>query len=386
MLALILSHRHLDAIRASDGSGNLATDLAKKGLANSPKKTIKVADDDPDGAVFVDEVEDLLQKRKKDVFASNTKTTLIVAPLAVVEQWQREASEKTGHKLQVHVHHGASRAKTPEVLAAADVVITTYATAANEHAQYLSELPGAQEQPISLDSDTSPSDAASSDSDVPIARQSSKKIPKQPSRAPLFRIKWVRVVLGTSFAHTDEAQNIKNYRAKSSQACYELSLNAAARWCLTGTPLQNNVLELFSLIHFLRAAPFDDLSHFQEKIEAPIRSGYVPCSSSIRTRAEWGMKRLCAVLQTIMLRRTKDAEYNGQRLLQLPNRTVEVITIDFQTEDERDFYREIEKRMNAHLDTHTESGKLDMMGMLVMLLRLRQGTYSGLTKHAIIPP
>lgn len=73
-------------------------------------------------------------------------------------------------------------------------------------------------------------------------------------------------------AHTDEAQNIKNYRAKSSQACYELSLNAAARWCLTGTPLQNNVLELFILIHFLRAAPFDDLSHFREKVDEPLKS------------------------------------------------------------------------------------------------------------------
>lgn len=86
-------------------------------------------------------------------------------------------------------------------------------------------------------------------------------------------------------ADTDEAHNIKNYRAKSSQACYELSLNAASRWCLTGTPLQNNVLELFSLMHFLRAAPFDDLSHFREKIDDPLKSKYVGVPHAVSARA-----------------------------------------------------------------------------------------------------
>ena len=197
-----MSHRNLDKIKGGDGSGDLASSLAKEGLARTPKKkqpTASVADD-PDGAVFVDEVEDFLEQRRRAVFSSRTKTTLIVAPLAVVEQWQREATEKTGHALHVYVHHGPGRAKTVDVLRKADVVITTYATAANEHAQYLSETGdgGSKENPIVLDSSESSSDAESSDSDTPIAKRGlGGKAQKQTSRSPLFQMKWLRVVLGT---------------------------------------------------------------------------------------------------------------------------------------------------------------------------------------------
>lgn len=284
MLALILLHRTLESMQSSEPSDDLAANLAKEGLGK-PKAKAKApptsGQDDPDGAVFVDEVGDMLAQRRKAVYASGTKTTLIIAPLAVVEQWQREANEKTGHKLQVYVHHGPHRAKSADVLRRADVVITTYATASNEHAQYLADLDedapslGSKARPLTLDSDASSSASASSDSDTPLPRRTVRKPRAKVARAPLFQVKWLRVVLGRSLTDADEAHNIKNYRAKSSQACYELSLNAASRWCLTGTPLQNNVLELFSLMHFLRAAPFDDLSHFREKIDDPLKSTYV---------------------------------------------------------------------------------------------------------------
>ncbi|WFD42851.1 hypothetical protein MPSI1_001501 [Malassezia psittaci] len=72
-----------------------------------------------------------------------------------------------------------------------------------------------------------------------------------------------------------------------------------------------------------------------------------------------------------MLRRTKDAKYNGQPLLQLPERKVEVVALDFEDKSELEFYRSIESRMNSHLE-ESKTRKTDMMGMLVMLLRLRQ--------------
>ena len=86
------------------------------------------------------------------------------------------------------------------------------------------------------------------------------------------------------------------------------------------------------------------------------------------------MKRLCVVLRTIMLRRTKDAEYNGKKLLQLPKRNVDVVMLDFASEEERAFYRKIELRIKDSLSDEAD-GKHDMMGMLVMLLRLRQGRW-----------
>ncbi|WFC98763.1 hypothetical protein MYAM1_001495 [Malassezia yamatoensis] len=369
MLALILKNNSLTSIQGMNKADDLSARLAKEGLDSlqQRKPHKKAYADDTDGDVFVDEKDNFVSQRRRDVLHSGSKTTLIVAPLAVVEQWEREATEKTGRRLQVYVHHGPGRAKAADTLRSADLVITTFATAASEHTQYLAEtqhsgdekqIRGAYSRDI-----VDVSSESESESDTRMHR-SVKHVLKTSklSKAPLFQVKWLRVVL-------DEAQNIKNYRAKSTQACYELSLNAATRWCLTGTPLQNNVLELFSLIHFLRAAPFDDLSHFREKIDEPIKS-------HIQARAEIGLRRLCVILRTIMLRRTKDAKYNGQPLLQLPERKVEVIALEFEDNLELEFYRSIEARMNSHLED-SQTGKSDMMGMLVMLLRLRQGLITG---------
>ena len=52
----------------------------------------------------------------------------------------------------------------------------------------------------------------------------------------------------------DEAQSIKNKATKSAKAVYELQ--ALTRFAMSGTPMMNNVGELFSLIHFLRIKPY----------------------------------------------------------------------------------------------------------------------------------
>ncbi|WFD33024.1 ABC-type xenobiotic transporter [Malassezia sp. CBS 17886] len=315
MLALMVQHRTLADMGIGGGDG------ASGGAAG------------PDNAAA--EPEDAAARKQAQVAASGTRTTLIVAPLAVVEQWQRETEEKTGRRLRVYVHHGAARSKTPGALRAADVVVTTYATAANEFNAYTHARDARDAAWTSSDDDT-------------------------PRRAhPLFEVMWLRVVL-------DEAQNIKNHRAKSSQACFELSLHAASRWCLTGTPLQNNALEIFSLIHFLRVAPFDDLAHFREAIADPLRSA----SSAHTDRA---LQRLYVVLQAIMLRRKKNSEVRGQRILTLPARHVDIVACEFHSSDERDFYRELEARMQKHLyESEQGAGKISYMGVLLMLLRLRQ--------------
>jgi SNF2 family DNA or RNA helicase len=60
----------------------------------------------------------------------------------------------------------------------------------------------------------------------------------------------------------DEAQCIKNKSTMAAKAAYHLK--SSTRICLTGTPMMNNVGELFSLIHFLRIRPYNDYKKFQE--------------------------------------------------------------------------------------------------------------------------
>lgn len=71
------------------------------------------------------------------------------------------------------------------------------------------------------------------------------KIIKEAS--PLHQVHWNRVIL-------DEAHNIKERSTNTAKATFELK--ATSRWCLSGTPLQNRVGELYSLVRFLGGDPF----------------------------------------------------------------------------------------------------------------------------------
>ena len=62
-------------------------------------------------------------------------------------------------------------------------------------------------------------------------------------------MEWTRIVL-------DEAHQIRNHKSKTAQAV--CLLRGGRRWALTGTPVQNKEMDLFSLIKFLGCSPFDD--------------------------------------------------------------------------------------------------------------------------------
>ncbi|PWN33612.1 uncharacterized protein FA14DRAFT_161375 [Meira miltonrushii] len=307
---------------------------------------------------------------KEESVEIKSKQTLIIAPLAVIRQWEREIKEKTSPPLKVLVHHGATRTKTADAFKRYDVVITTYPTIASEWNNVAGvEKPkkkGQQKKnvvPDSSEEDESESDDQDSDDSFEVIDAKKKKAAKAPVKklppAPLFDHDWLRVVL-------DEAQNIKNHRTKASSACSALSKRALSKWCLSGTPIQNEALEMFSLIRFLGIPPFDEYGHFREKISDPLKS-------TNQNRVTWGMKRLCAVLTTIMLRRTKDTKHDGKPILNLPDRHVEVISTDFEDHKERDFYNDLENQVKRNLEEAEGAGtKVNHMVTLLMLLRLRQ--------------
>ena len=80
-------------------------------------------------------------------------------------------------------------------------------------------------------------------------RQQAKEVKRARGLAKslLHKLHWQRIVL-------DEAHAIKDRRSSTAQAAFALS--AAYRWCLSGTPLQNRVGELYSLVQFLQLDPY----------------------------------------------------------------------------------------------------------------------------------
>ncbi|EEQ88289.1 hypothetical protein RJZ56_000450 [Blastomyces dermatitidis] len=276
----------------------------------------------------VEAMEDKDKKQKK-IPAEVGKGTLVVAPLALIKQWESEIESKVtdSHRLRVCVYHGPQRTKHADSLSHFDVVITTYGTLSSEHA-------------------------------------SSEKKP-----TGCFANHWYRIIL-------DEAHTIKNRNAKATQAA--CALRSEYRWCLTGTPMQNNLDELQSLINFLRIKPYNDLAAWREQITKPLNNG----------RGGLAIRRLQVYLKAFMKRRTKDvlkldgglgqgsSDSKGENKesphgFRITNREVLKVEAEF-TPAERAFYKRLEQRTDKTLERMIGGDNINYASALVLLLRLRQ--------------
>ncbi|KAF2642832.1 hypothetical protein P280DRAFT_468143 [Massarina eburnea CBS 473.64] len=270
------------------------------------------------------------ENKKNKILPTVGKGTLVVAPLALIKQWEAEIKDKVAksHSLSVLVHHGPSRTKSIDKLKQYDVVITTYQVLASEHKT-------CGEGPDGL-------------------------------KKGCFGVHWYRVML-------DEAHTIKNRNAQMTKACYDLKSHY--RWCLTGTPMQNNLDELQSLIKFLRIKPYCDVPEWKVSITGPMKNG----------KGNLAMRRLQIFLKACMKRRTKDVlkkdgalNFGGKAKegekkagFQIVARNIENIIGEF-TAKERQFYERLSSRAETRLAEMMGDKKQDVIGALVLLLRLRQ--------------
>jgi superfamily II DNA or RNA helicase len=227
------------------------------------------------------------------------KPSLIVAPVSVIGNWRQEF-ERFAPGLRLVVWHGHKRTEQLRAIDCADVVITGYP---------LLQL----------------------DSDILLARE------------------FYLVIL-------DEAQTIKNPRAKVSQMAR--ALRAEYRLCLTGTPLENHLGELWSLYDFLQPGLLGDERYFQRHYRTPIER------NDDRKRAQ----ALSARLAPFLLRRTKDAVAR-----ELPPKTEILESIVFE-DQQRDYYDAIRLAMHQRIREVIQQQGLarSQITILDALLKLRQ--------------
>ncbi|HEY9616297.1 MAG TPA: DEAD/DEAH box helicase [Microcoleaceae cyanobacterium] len=160
----------------------------------------------------------LLQERElaKQQKIKQLPPTLLIAPTSVVGNWEHEI-HKFAPGLKAIVHHGTQRSKDSKTFKQAcrehDIVITSFALARKD---------------LKLFSD----------------------------------VQWHRIVL-------DEAQNIKNPKADLTKAI--LKLSAPHRLALTGTPVENRLLDLWSIFNFLNPGYLGNQTQFRRNFELPIQ-------------------------------------------------------------------------------------------------------------------
>lgn len=252
-----------------------------------------------------------IKQSKKNETEDHLRATLIICPLSVLSNWmdQFEQHVDPGVHLNIYVYYGSERNKNPEVLSRQDVVLTTYSVLASDYG----------------------------------TRGSS----------PLHKLKWLRVVL-------DEGHTIRNPNAQQTKAV--LDLNAQRRWILTGTPIQNSLKDLWSLLSFLKLKPFTDREWWHRTIQRPVTMG-----------DQGGLRRLQSLIKSITLRRTKTSKVKGKSVLKLPERQVFIQHITL-TNEESQIYNSVKNESIATISRYFNEGTVlthyaDVLGAL---LRLRQ--------------
>lgn len=265
--------------------------------------------------------------------------TLIVCPVSLVGQWKEEIEQRIDpeHRPSIYIYHGPKRTRDPAKLAEYDVVITTYTTLTNEYPKVLKN---------------DPSYAALKKAKLPVPRRAG---------GPIYGCSWFRAVL-------DESHQIKNRRTEGWAAAGHLP--AARRWCLTGTPIQNSVDDIYSLFCFIRYRFLEKNTYkswnerWKKKLE----------SSDERTRMRT-FKRFQTIVAVVTLRRTKLDKIEGKELIALPPRNAEVRETQFLLPAESDLYKALKENSHSELNKYAASAgglKQNYTGIMLLLLRLRQ--------------
>ncbi|KAL2845415.1 SNF2 family N-terminal domain-containing protein [Aspergillus pseudoustus] len=255
------------------------------------------------------------------------RATLVVVPSRVlINTWVREIDNHLNASLKVLIYHGRSRKEAIQKVEDYDIVITTYNTLAKEHAPKLMGGP----------------------------------------KSPLHEYAWYRVVLdeGKPFGSPQciiailieylAAHMIRRRETTFHRAVIELP--AKIRWCLSGTPIQNTLDDLGSLLAFIHIRPFHDPRTFRHQIVSPF---------GVKKSKRDAIKRLTTLLEAICLRRTITKVH-------LPEPLEEFRTVKL-TPREREQYRLTHGDMHRLL--HQQAGeykeKASTFGTFQIWLQLR---------------
>lgn len=289
-----MSHNNLGAVLADDmGLGKTLQLLTLEAVERHEKREelglqpgqYRAPGAGGDGAAETGDVDEQASLGLADTAALTAnphelRPTLVVAPTSVVGNWAREAA-KFVPSFGVLVHHGSGRLRGDEFIQAAknsDVVITSYGTMARDH------------QLIRM-------------------------------------LEWDRVVL-------DEAQQIKNSATKVSKAVR--STRARHRVALTGTPVENRLSEMRSILDFCNPGVLGSASFFRNHFAKAIE----------REQDEEMTQRLRQLTAPFILRRLKTDE---NIVDDLPDKTEVILTVDM-TPEQAALYRAYVNSMQAALE------------------------------------
>ncbi len=239
----------------------------------------------------------------KENFPNNPGSYLIICPTSILFNWQHELN-KFAPELKVTIHHGPNRirdlTKIQEFTQSHRVFLTSYGTIRN---------------------------------DVEI----------------LETIQFSGIIV-------DESQNMKNYYSQQTQAINKLK--SQFRICLSGTPIENRLMELWSLFNFLNPGLLGSRSDFQKDFIIPID----------RFQDQQAIDRLKLIINPFLMRRVKS---DKNIISDLPEKNEMKILIEL-TEDQVELYQDLVNSTLKELQkTYSDKGKNKGL-ILSLIVKLKQ--------------
>lgn len=233
--------------------------------------------------------------------------TLVVVPTSLVYQWRDEIKKFSAVPIKVLVYSEDEKVDMFDDIRSFDVVIVSYNKLSYDFKTGKSKIHGAY---------------------------------------------WYRVIL-------DECHYIRNRRTQLSKAV--CALKGERRWCLSGTPIQNSMDDLFSLVAFMNYAPWSDYHWWNQNINMGLADPQ---------RKAHALSLMNKILKPVMLRRTKQQH---QHLLGLKTKTVSVEYITLNPED-RERYDSYYLKSKKTFQDLMQQGNLNNCYMTIwpMLMKLRQ--------------
>ena len=233
--------------------------------------------------------------------APKQQAALLIAPTSVIGNWLKEL-EKFAPSIKATIHHGSKRTKQEDfsqIMADNDIVITSYGLLRQDKALFKSAT-------------------------------------------------WSRLII-------DEAQNIKNPSATQTKVIY--SISATSRIALTGTPIENRLMDLWSLFNFLNPGLLGTRSAFRKEFEIPVQRDNDIRKTNI-------LKNL---VEPFILRRLK----TDKNIIQdLPDKIEQKVYCEL-TKEQASLYQTIVNEVETSINSTPEIGDQKMI-FLSALLRLKQ--------------
>ncbi len=248
----------------------------------------------------------------------NPKPALVICPASVLHNWRREAEKFTPHLKVLVLESGSARHNLRQKIPQHDIIVTNYA----------------------------------------LLRRDLEALQKFSFRAAVL----------------DEAQFIKNPDAQITQSVKQLG--AEQRLALTGTPLENRLLDLWSITDFIQPGFLGTKEHFSEKYEPRVSidrgarnaEGAEAAVPSSELEARIARRRLSSKLRPLMLRRLKK-----QVARDLPDRIEERRDCDLGEAQRKLYLAELRRSRDQVMNTVAEKGLgKSTIHVLAALTRLRQ--------------